>query len=64
MQNTKAALIVSLSALIVIPVFFLIVSLFTGQWKYLLFSIPPSIASGLTGLMLTLRQIKIERKSA
>ena len=28
-----------------------------------LFSIPPSLASGLTGIILTQRQIKIERKS-
>ncbi|MEK3980495.1 hypothetical protein MKY37_15810 [Psychrobacillus sp. FSL K6-2836] len=63
MQNTKMALIVSLCALIVVPGLFLVVSLFTGQWKYLLFSIPPSLAAGLTGLLLTLRQIKIERKN-
>ena len=63
MQNTKVALIVSLSALIVIPGLFLIVSFFTDQWKYFLFSILPSLIAGLTGLLLTLRQIKVERKS-
>lgn len=63
MQNTKVALIASLCALIVIPGAFLVISLFTGQWKYFLFSIPPALIAGLTGLILTLRQIKIERKS-
>lgn len=63
MQNTKVALIVSLCALIVIPGLFLIVSLITGQWKFLLFSVPPALIAGLTGLNLTIRQIKIERKS-
>lgn len=43
MQNTKVALIVSLCALIVIPGLFLIVSLITGQWKFLLFSVPPAL---------------------
>ncbi|WP_427137411.1 hypothetical protein [Psychrobacillus psychrodurans] len=63
MQNTKVALIVSLCALIVIPGLFLIVSLITGQWKFFLFSVPPALFAGLTGLNLTIRQIKIERKS-
>ena len=62
MQNTKLALIVSICVLIVVPLVFLCISLFTGQWKYLLFSIP-SLAAGLTGLVLTIQQIKIERKS-
>ncbi|WP_342598919.1 hypothetical protein MHB48_15940 [Psychrobacillus sp. FSL H8-0483] len=63
-NNTKWALIVSLFVLIGFPIFFLLLSLITDQWKYLLFSIPPSLSAGLTGIMLTLRELKIERKSA
>lgn len=63
MQNTKLALIISICVLVVVPLLFLCISLFTGQWKYFLFSIPPSLAAGLTGLVLTIQQIKIERKS-
>jgi len=42
---------------------FLIVSFFTGQWKYFLFSILPSLIAVSTGLLLTFQQIKLERKS-
>ncbi|MFB4169241.1 hypothetical protein [Virgibacillus sp. JSM 102003] len=62
MKNNKIALFVSLFVLIGFPIIFLFISLFTGQWSYLAWSIPPSLAAGLTGLMISLNQIKKERK--
>ena len=56
--NTNLALIVSLIILIGIPLLFLIVSLITGQWLYLLWSIPPSFLAGFTGLIVLRRQSK------
>ncbi|CEG28689.1 hypothetical protein [Bacillus sp. B-jedd] len=54
--NNKLALIVSYIVLVGFPFFFLVVSMFTGQWGYFAWSIPPSLAAGLTGLMFTLNQ--------
>jgi hypothetical protein len=31
------------------PIFFLVVSLFTGKWGFFLWSLPPSFISGMTG---------------
>jgi hypothetical protein len=64
MKNNKFGLFVSLVVLIGFPIGFLIISLFTGQWSYLAWSIAPSFAAGLTGLMITLNQIKKERENA
>ncbi|WP_246939268.1 hypothetical protein [Bacillus pinisoli] len=64
MISNKCALVVSLMVLIGFPVFFLVISLCTGQWGYLVWSIPPSFAAGFTGLVITLNQIKKERKNA
>ncbi|PLS17369.1 hypothetical protein CVD28_12445 [Bacillus sp. M6-12] len=61
-SNTQVALAVSLFVLAGFPIFFFIVSMAAGQWNYLLFSIPASMTAGLTGLMLTIQQIKKERK--
>ncbi|MBM7096100.1 hypothetical protein JSY36_10060 [Bacillus sp. H-16] len=58
MKNNKTALMISILVLTGFPVFFLFVSLFTGQWSYLAWSIPPSFLAGFTGLMVTLNQIK------
>ncbi|WP_078595984.1 hypothetical protein [Evansella clarkii] len=41
--------VISLVVLIGLPLFFLLISIFTGKWGYFLFSIPPSLAAGLTG---------------
>ncbi|MFF2755733.1 hypothetical protein ACFVR1_18730 [Psychrobacillus sp. NPDC058041] len=60
-NNTKWALIASISTLTVIPLIFFIISLLTGQWKYLIFSLPPSFTAGSTGLFLV-RQIKKEKE--
>lgn len=59
-SNTKLALSISLFALIGIPLIFLCISLITGNWKFLLFSIFPAFLAGFTGLMATLQQIKKE----
>jgi hypothetical protein len=64
MKNNKFALFASLIVLVGFPIIFLFISLLTGQWSYLAWSIPPSFAAGLTGLMITLNQIKKERKDA
>ncbi|WP_144512239.1 hypothetical protein [Bacillus sp. FJAT-22090] len=59
-NNTKLALGVSLFALIVFPVTFLGISIITGNWKFIIFSIFPSFLAGFTGLMATFRQAKTE----
>ena len=62
-NNNKFALFVSLVVLVGFPILFLFISLFTRQWGYLAWSIPSCLAAGLTGLMITLNQIKKEGKS-
>ncbi|TXC92669.1 hypothetical protein FS935_00195 [Metabacillus litoralis] len=57
-KNTKFALIASLVVLIGFPVLFILISLFTGQWGYLLWSIIHSFTAGFTGLMITFMQLK------
>jgi len=61
-SNNRLALIVSLIVLVGFPIFFLIVSMTTGQWGYFAWSIPPSLAAGLTGLLFTLDQINKAKK--
>ena len=63
-KNTKFALVVSLIVLIGFPVLFFFISLFTGNWNYLLWSIPPSFSAGLTGFIITLLQFKKEGNNA
>lgn len=60
-NNTSLALAASLIALIGFPALFLVLSLITGQWMFLAWSIGPSLVAGLTGLMLTRNQIKKEQ---
>ncbi|MFA9458377.1 hypothetical protein ACERJO_16655 [Halalkalibacter sp. AB-rgal2] len=62
-NNTKIALYVSIIVLVGFPILFIFISLLTGQWGYLTWSIPPSFVAGLTGLMITLNQTKKEGKS-
>lgn len=63
-SNNKIALFVSLTVLIGFPILFLFISLFTGQWGYLAWSIPPSFAAGFTGLMLTLYAFKKDARQS
>jgi hypothetical protein len=64
MKNNKLAFFVSLFVLVGFPIVFLFISLFTGEWSYLLWSVLPSLLAGLTGLMITLHFIKKVRKDA
>lgn len=60
--NTKFAYFVSLFVLIGFPVIFLTVSLSTGNWNYLVYSLPPSFTAGFIGLMLTRQQKRKKQK--
>lgn len=62
-ENIKLALIASLFSLVGLPVIFLAVSLYTGNWLFFLFSIAPALASGLTGLIITRQKIKIDKRT-
>jgi hypothetical protein len=61
-NNPKLGLFVSLFVLGGLPVIFLITSLLTGQWNYLIYSIFPSLFAGLTGLMISVQQLKKEQR--
>ncbi|PWW28880.1 hypothetical protein DFO73_105117 [Cytobacillus oceanisediminis] len=61
-NNPKLGLFVSLFVLAGVPVIFLITSLLTGEWNYLLYSVVPSFSAGLTGLMISVQQIKKEQR--
>ncbi|WP_113930322.1 hypothetical protein [Bacillus sp. P14.5] len=53
-------MIVSLAVLICLPVFFLCISFITGQWGYLLWSLPPSFLAGFTGLMVSRNKTRMK----
>ncbi|MBA2871026.1 putative membrane protein [Anoxybacillus calidus] len=40
---------ISIGVMIGFPIFFLVVSLFTGKWGFFLWSLAPSFISGMTG---------------
>ncbi|UXH46233.1 hypothetical protein N5C46_09375 [Rossellomorea vietnamensis] len=62
MKNMNSlALFVSLIVLVGFPILFFFVSLFTGDLRYLIWSLPPSFLAGFTGLILTLQTIKKEK---
>ncbi|WP_409294678.1 hypothetical protein V1498_16030 [Peribacillus sp. SCS-26] len=63
-SHNKFALFVSLIVLVGFPMLFLFISTVTGQWSYLVWSIPPSFAAGLSGLLITLNRIKKEERAA
>ncbi|WP_175987652.1 hypothetical protein [Bacillus sp. Marseille-Q1617] len=63
-RGNKIALITSLFVLVGLPVIFTAVSLITGNWKYLLYSLPGSFTAGFTSLIVTLKHIKDDRKAA
>jgi hypothetical protein len=60
-ENKGIALVASLFVLLGIPLIFLIVSLYTGEWRFLVFSIAPALAAGLTGLIITTRRIREDK---
>ncbi|MCR8847946.1 hypothetical protein NQ095_05965 [Rossellomorea sp. SC111] len=62
MKNMNSlALLVSLIVLVGFPILFLFVSLYTGDWRYLMWSLAPSFLAGFTGLIFTLQTIKKEK---
>jgi hypothetical protein len=61
MKRNKFALFISLAVLVLFPIAFLFLSLVTGNWRYLAWSIPSSLAAGLTGMMITFSQMKKEQ---
>ncbi|MGE7947956.1 hypothetical protein [Lysinibacillus sp. NPDC093688] len=61
-KNNKIALIASLFALIGLPIIFLTVSLYTGVWRFFIISVGPALTVGLTGLILTMQQIKKDKR--
>ncbi|OIU68675.1 hypothetical protein [Rossellomorea aquimaris] len=62
--GTKIALFIALFVLVGFPVIFTFVSMMTGNWKYLLYSLPGCFTAGFTGLIVTLKHIRDERKTA
>lgn len=57
-ENVKAGLFASLFVLIGFPIIFTISSILTGDWRFLIYSIGPILAAGLTSLMFTLYHLK------
>jgi hypothetical protein len=57
-KGRKMAMFISLFILIAFPLIFLILSLKTGQWKYITYSLAPILAAGLTGVLLAVRKPK------
>ncbi|HAF0292629.1 TPA: hypothetical protein G9C53_005036 [Salmonella enterica subsp. enterica serovar Typhimurium var. 5-] len=62
-SNPKLGLSVSLIVLVGVPVIFLIISLLTKEWNYLVYSIIPSLFAGLTGLMISVHPLKKEKRT-
>ncbi len=62
--NNKIGLVISIIVLIGTPVFFIGVSYVTGNWKFLIFSLPPTMVAGTTGFIVSLKQIKKEQEIA
>ncbi|WP_285397771.1 hypothetical protein [Lysinibacillus sp. fls2-241-R2A-57] len=63
-ENKRFALIASLFALIGLPIIFLTVSLYTGEWRFFIVSIAPSLTAGLTGLILTMQKVSKDKRMA
>jgi hypothetical protein len=57
-ENLKAALYVSLFILIGFPIIFIVISLLTDDWRYINYSLGPTLTAGLTGLILILNRLK------
>ncbi|KPL60290.1 hypothetical protein [Rossellomorea vietnamensis] len=63
-NRNRLALLVTVIVLVGFPITFFFVSLYTGEWRYLMWSLPPSFLAGFTGLIFTLNTIKKEREEA
>ena len=63
-KNNKIGLIVSIIVLVGTPIFFTGVSYVTGNWKFLIFSLPPTMMAGTIGFIMSLKQIKKEQEPA
>jgi hypothetical protein len=61
--GNRIALFTALFVLVGFPIIFAVVSMITGNWKYLLYSLPGSFTAGFTGLIVTLKHIKEERET-
>jgi hypothetical protein len=59
--NITLAMSASLLVLFGLPIIFLVVSLLTGEWRYLFYSLPSSFCAGFTGLIITIQQIKKDK---
>ncbi|WOV85666.1 hypothetical protein PGH26_06940 [Sporosarcina jeotgali] len=57
-ENLSLAILVSILSLIGIPLFFLVLSFVTGNWKFFFISLVPALAIGLTGIIITLQRKK------
>lgn len=51
MQSEKFAKIIILIIGIIVPLFFLYLSLWTGNWKFFLISIGPCLVGSITGIL-------------
>ncbi|CAN7514541.1 hypothetical protein [Rossellomorea sp. LjRoot5] len=60
-KRNRLALLISVIVLVGFPILFLFVSLYTGDWRYLMWSLPPSCLAGFTGLIFTIHTIKKEK---
>ncbi|MEI2664232.1 hypothetical protein [Rossellomorea sp. LJF3] len=60
-NRNRLAFLISVIVLVGFPILFLFVSLYTGEWGYLMWSLPPSFLAGFTGLIFTLQTIKKEK---
>ncbi|MFE3574801.1 hypothetical protein [Lysinibacillus sp. NPDC059133] len=63
-KNKRFALIASLFTLIGLPIIFLTVSLYTGVWRFFIYSIAPALTAGLTGLIFTMQEIRKDKRVA
>lgn len=61
-ENKRLPLIASLFALIGLPIIFLTISLYTGNWRFFIFSVGPAFGAGLTGLILTIQKISKDKQ--
>lgn len=62
--GTKIALFTALIVLVGFPLIFTVISMTTGDWKFLLYSLPGSFTAGFTSLIVTLKHIREEREAS
>ncbi|WP_132006273.1 hypothetical protein [Mesobacillus foraminis] len=63
-KKNRLALRVSLFVLVGFPLIFLFVSFLTGNWNFLIYSLPSAFAAGFPGFMVAVQQMKQERNNA